>query len=770
MRTRRYFLPLSILCLAVSAFVPYSSSAAEPGLIINEDNSHFFTTRTAEEMTLEGLQAFVDQYAGTKVSHLFLSPNSMKASFASTTREAIWELGDQQMPEGLGKQWMDNARLLHERGLDPYAVWIVRCREKGIVPWLSMRMNDIHDVPDSKSYMHSTFWLNHPEFWRVPHDKSGGWTVRALDYGHPEVREHAMSFVRELLECYDPDGLELDWMRFGWHFKAGEEAQGAEILTDFVREVRDLTDAWSVKRGHPIKLGVRVPAHPDAAKGLGMDGVRWAREGLIDMLVPCPFWTSSDFDIPVELWKEGIGEAAEGVVIAPGLEHNTRAWPGGAPIANDLAATAGFAASAWQRGAGQIYLFNYMDSQTRPVTAEEYRVILESGLQRDFVYAAPRRHIQAYRDTVPAGFDAGVDLPVETSVPAAFTLHTGPKPAGRHVVFVAGLAERDGVTEAAFAATVNGASCENLPDKENPEQFPSSVRAIQFSCPGEAMQDGYNEFVVEQISGVPQQIVWAEVRVDGREENWAAAFADRLHVAKVVGEPLPRLTAAYPEATLDDAYEVQRLFVMCMMGTNGIGGFKAAGVANHHEIAPPTGVIPAKGIRSSMDEVVINLADDPNRHVETEIGYIISKAITRPLPDVESLIEHVGGVAAIIELPGWPVEQSEESSQIDMIAWNINAKELIVGSPVLPEKVDPDAVEIMLTLDGTVVNTARGDNAADGQWTTLLKTVNSVVRQGYAVEAGHVISNGALGKILEAEPGEYRADFGPLGEVAFRVK
>ena len=32
-----------------------------------------------------------------------------------------------------------NARLLDERNLDPYAVWIARCREKGISPWLSMR-------------------------------------------------------------------------------------------------------------------------------------------------------------------------------------------------------------------------------------------------------------------------------------------------------------------------------------------------------------------------------------------------------------------------------------------------------------------------------------------------------------------------------------------------------------------------------------------------------------------------------------------------------
>ena len=37
-------------------------------LVINEDNSHFFGTRKPEEMTVAGLHAFVDQYAGSAVT------------------------------------------------------------------------------------------------------------------------------------------------------------------------------------------------------------------------------------------------------------------------------------------------------------------------------------------------------------------------------------------------------------------------------------------------------------------------------------------------------------------------------------------------------------------------------------------------------------------------------------------------------------------------------------------------------------------------------
>jgi len=50
-------------------------------LAVNEDDSHFFATRNPEAMTLAGLHAFVDQYAGSAVTHLFRCPNAMQASF-----------------------------------------------------------------------------------------------------------------------------------------------------------------------------------------------------------------------------------------------------------------------------------------------------------------------------------------------------------------------------------------------------------------------------------------------------------------------------------------------------------------------------------------------------------------------------------------------------------------------------------------------------------------------------------------------------------------
>ena len=482
-------------------------------LVINEDNSHFFGARKPEDMTLAGLNAFVDQYAGSAVTHLFLCPNAMRASFRSRSRDAIWDPVDSKEP---GDLWPQNAKRLFEAGLDPYEVWINRCREKGVSPWLSMRMNDVHSVDEPDNFMHSSFWRDHPEYWRVPNGSAGPWVNRAMNYAHAAVWEHQMAFVRELLQRYDPDGLELDWMRFGYHLTPGREKEEGGILTDFVREARSLTAECSKKRGHPVLLAVRVPAHPDAAAGLGMDGVLWAREELVDMVVPCPFWTSSDFDIPVELWLERLGEAAKRVTVAPGIEHNARPWPGGAAVANDLASLRGFAASAYHRGTLSLYLFNWMDSETRPVTESEYTLLLRDGLSRQAVLSALRRHPVCFRDTVPSDFPNGVQLPADAREGGSFRVHVGPKPASGKVWAVVGLAERDGVSEASLEASLNGqalGAAENVADVGG--FGGGTVRAIQFPCPLDAVKEGYNGLSLRQVDGATaQQIVWAEIRID----------------------------------------------------------------------------------------------------------------------------------------------------------------------------------------------------------------------------------------------------------------
>lgn len=497
------------------------SISAHACLILNEDNSHFFVSRTPEEMTLEGLQAFIDQYAQTKVTHLFLCPNAMKASYRSNVWDAIWDMApNQRVKEDESadgaRRWIKNAKLLYERGLDPYTIWIERCRHHGISPWLSMRMNDVHGVDDPTSYLHSRFWIDHPEYWRVP----GGtrWIDRAFNYAIPEVREHHLKFIKELLERYDPDGLELDWMRFGYHFPPGKEEAGCLILTEFMREVRDLTLHWSKQRGHPIQLGARVPTLPESAKGLGMDAITWVREGLVDMLVPTPFWATADFDIPLEAWrieiKKQAPEKSSSLIIAAGLEILLRAYPGAPAIETNLDAVRGFASASLFRGVDCIYLFNFLDPAPMRGGVSAYRELLEKGLSLPSVADAKRSYPVTYRDTVPPGVPDGVVLPACPVDSPEFTLFIAPAPEEGEVILILGFAAHPEVAKTEVLATLNGYTCQQTVDCPFVEKLPGVARALAFQVESKKVSTGYNKVRVICSSACEEQkIVWVELRI-----------------------------------------------------------------------------------------------------------------------------------------------------------------------------------------------------------------------------------------------------------------
>lgn len=494
-------LALAIIGMALAA----RTLGENPMLILNEDNDHYFK-QPAERMNLADLNAYIDQLAGTRATHLFLCPNGQRTSYRSAVHEAIWDDIDGQPPTDI---WCLNAKRLHDQGIDPYRVWIARCRERGISPWITMRMNDVHFVTTKNYFRNTTFWRTRSDLWRVPQATGGTWTDFAFDYAKEEVREYHLALVRELLERYDMDGLELDWMRFGRHLTPGHEAELAPILTEFTRQVRQLTTEWAAKRGHPIQLGARLPSHPDAAAGLGMDGIEWAKQGLVDLLVPSPFFSSADFDIPLELWRERLGDRAASVRLAPAIDNGTAAYPGAPRVDLDLAMYYGWAATLHQRGADSFYLFNLV---YRPLDRPPFRTILDLGLDENVVRNGPRRHPVAYRDTVPPGFPNGAQLPKTTDQPVSLALDIGRKPAAGSVAVILGFAQASG--DPPPDVRLNGQPATGHAALASTRNYGGNqtVRALRFVLPADALRDGANTIAIA-ATPEPLRLVWAEIEL-----------------------------------------------------------------------------------------------------------------------------------------------------------------------------------------------------------------------------------------------------------------
>ena len=513
--------------------------------LLNEDWMHYLFTRTEEELDVENLEAFIDQYAGGKVTHLFLNPNGQRASFRSKSREALWDpvpgLTEEELQNDPNQQVSahhsldyiqarKNAKILHDKGIDPYEVWIRRCREKEISPWLSMRMNDVHRADVKTHYFHSEFWRSNPQYWRVPNYTGNYWFNCALDYAHQAVREHQFTFLEELLERYDPDGIELDWQRGPYNLRSGRFKEDTHFLDGFVRDTRNLTKKWAARRGHDIGLAVRVPSHPDAAEGFGLNAARWAREGWCDMIIAAPYFATSDYDARIDLWRERIGYATEDVRLLACADVGTQAFPGAKFAYHadnvlwtyyDLPFLYGFIDNARFRGADGIYLFNWYDNGSKTPPDGDYRKLLAKGIEAEIIRSEERRYPVTYRDIDPGSEtkrDVVVDniqLPKETDVAQTIRIPMGSIPKNGSVFLILGFEKRDGLETATFTASLNGKDLGQHDDEYELQRMAAPQRAVKFRVPLASLQAGENMMTLQPTAGTVQRLVWVELRVPG---------------------------------------------------------------------------------------------------------------------------------------------------------------------------------------------------------------------------------------------------------------
>jgi hypothetical protein len=455
--SRRDFVKLG--ALAASLAVPaarVNAAAAQPlrtpggtpmrGPIFNQDDTEWFFTHSPQQCTPEAVDAWVDTLADAGVGTLMSCVCAMRANYRSQVWESDWDGYDPAGPDdqpklrdsGIGnaavlRSWLDcGRRLADELGINFHQRAFARCRQLGISPWASIRMNDVHDCTLPDSPLLSTFFREQRAAGKLRSPQPQSWQEHALDWLRPEVRDHYMLFVQEQLDILDLDGLELDWMRFGFHFPVGRELEGGRVLTEWIGDVRRRCNAAAARLGHPVRLGVRVPSQPDTARNLGLDGVAWAREGLVDLVVPTPFWETCEFDMPIREWKrllEGTGAA-----LAGGLEIRYQPFPGGPADMMTPELACGAATAVMAGGSDQVYLFNYFADQHLGGlwSRESFSQTLCAMRTTEELYRMPRRHAVTFRDIVAPGEMRTAALPASGGV-CTFRLQTGPRPVDRRV-------------------------------------------------------------------------------------------------------------------------------------------------------------------------------------------------------------------------------------------------------------------------------------------------------------------------------------------------
>jgi uncharacterized lipoprotein YddW (UPF0748 family) len=204
-------------------------------------------------------------------------------------------------------------------GFDPLRAAVACAREIGIEIYPQVRIESPFFPPHHLGYCGpGQFYFDHPE-WRCMTQE--GAPARTLSQAFPEVRAKYVALLREWVEDYGADGVNIIFCR-SWPYalfeepvrtsfkqKYGEDilklpphddrvlAHQASFLTQLLREARQMLDEVGKRQGR--RLGscyvipgstYKQPDFPDmgpltSCRCYGMDVETWVKEGLVDHLV-----------------------------------------------------------------------------------------------------------------------------------------------------------------------------------------------------------------------------------------------------------------------------------------------------------------------------------------------------------------------------------------------------------------------------------------------------------------------------------------------------
>jgi len=391
------------------------------GIMFNYDSDNFLHTRREIIDTVDAayLESFIDQYTGTQVTDFLFCVNALLSAYPSKVFTSYADRYHVTQERGQNVDYTNtccnSAHVLWEvKKLDMYRIWIDRCRQNGIRPWLSFRMNDAHCMTEPPHFLVPPEKYNHfADHSCIRHRQQIGYFDRCYDYSLEEIRSRMLRYIEEAITRYDVYGIELDFQRELYCFRPGHEDSDRAVMTAFIGQIKALTDRVAQQIGHPIQIAARCHQNPVVCREMGFDVVEWAKQGYIHMYIVAPRWETTDTDMPIALWKQIL--APYGVTIAGGLEILTKSHNNAPHVPNSVSSALGAAAGILSQGAEQLYLFNYFDFADQMMAGdhrtfnEEESLSVAEGMYRflchagtlETVRACPRKNLVTYADIAP---------------------------------------------------------------------------------------------------------------------------------------------------------------------------------------------------------------------------------------------------------------------------------------------------------------------------------------------------------------------------------
>lgn len=224
----------------------------------------------------------------------------------------------------------------------------------------------------------------------------------------------------------------------------------------------------------------------------------------------------------------------------------------------------------------------------------------------------------------------------------------------------------------------------------------------------------------------------------------------------------------------DEGYEVQQELVKLLLADGDrIVGHKVGLTSKPMQRligmdSPDYGPVLASTVYPSGAEVPVSRFIQPK--IEAEVAFVLGAPLRGPGVSVLDAARAVAGVAAAVEIVDSRIEDWRIGLADTIADLASNGAVATSGRLVPLSDMDPKMVGMILTRNGSIVDTGAGAAALGDPLLVVSWLANTLGAVGVTLEPGHLIMTGALHAAVPMTAGDvFRADFDTLGAVTVRV-
>ena len=266
------------------------------------------------------------------------------------------------------------------------------------------------------------------------------------------------------------------------------------------------------------------------------------------------------------------------------------------------------------------------------------------------------------------------------------------------------------------------------------------------------------------------------------DEALIQQLAHELHQSEKSRVQIEHFSKRFPGMTIEDGYRVGRAWVALQVaGGNRVIGHKIGLTSRAMQMAsqidePDFGTLlgSMKLVARAGEELEIPVNRFLSPRVEVELAFVLKRALSGPVT-VEQVLAATEYVTPAIEIIDARIEQHDRHTGVmrkvfDTISDNAaNAGIITGGRPVRPDAVDLRWCGALLYKNGVIEESGLAAAVLNHPATGVAWLVNKLAPYGEGLAAGEVVLGGSFTRPVAAAAGDtFHADYGPLGNIAFR--